>query len=296
LKRELQLLEEAAERRSELAAGHQRLNRRRLQLIEARIGAARAEAQLREEQAEIAAVRADRIGRLAVANAIAEDALADSAAAVLQSRAASLAAHQRVLALQDERFLIEHQLARDEQSLAAMHIEAGARREAILRQIAASELQSGLEITAPGGGVVSGLTVRTGANVATGDVVMTLYTPESQLEARLFLNPDDAGMISVGQSVELQLKAYPHQFFGTKTAVVTAISAVALPPTEIETAVTLAGPAFVVRARLGHAAITAGGRSWLLPPGTSFQADLVRARRPLYRWLLRSVFGESVQS
>jgi membrane fusion protein len=296
LRRELQSLEDAAERQAELAAARERLNNRRLQLTRKRIDAARAEARVREEQAVVAAARADRMGRLADANAIAADAVTDSTAAVLVSRAAQLAARQRLLALQDERLRIEDQLARDGESLAAMRREAGARREAILRQIASSELQSVLEVTAPVGGIVSGLTVRAGEDVAAGDVIMTLYAPESRLEARLFLHPDNAGMIAVGQTVEMQLKAYPHQFFGTRTAVVTAISTVALPPTEIDTDLPLTGPAFVVRARLQQAAIEAGGRTWLLPPGTSFQADLVRARWPLYRWLMRSVSGEPVRS
>ena len=105
-----------------------------------------------------------------------------------------------------------------------------------------------------------------------------------------------AGMIAVGQRVELQFQAYPHQFFGTRSAVVTAISTIVLPPDQVDTDLPLKGPVFVVRARLGHARIQAGSRSWPLPPGTSFQADLVRARWPLYRWLLRSVSGDPVRS
>jgi multidrug efflux pump subunit AcrA (membrane-fusion protein) len=120
LQRELQLLEAAAEQQAELAAGRERLNQRRLELTRERIDAARAEAKVREDQAGIAAARATRIDRLAAANAIAEDAAADSAAAVLVSRAAHLAARQRLLALQDERLRVEEQLARDRESLAAM--------------------------------------------------------------------------------------------------------------------------------------------------------------------------------
>jgi membrane fusion protein len=125
---------------------------------------------------------------------------------------------------------------------------------------------------------------------------MTVYAPESRLEARLFLSPDNAGMISVGQQVELQLKAYPHQVFGTQSAVVTSISNVVLAPDEVDVDLLLAGPVFVVRARLRQGAIRVGKRSWTLPPGTSFQADLVRARWPLYRWLFRSVSGDSSRS
>lgn len=138
--------------------------------------------------------------------------------------------------------------------------------------------------------------MREGEFVAAGEVVMTVHVPDSRLEARLFLSPDNAGMISVGQRVELRLNAYPHEFFGTQSAVVTAISTVALPPDETGAGVPLAGPVFVVRARLRHASIRAGNRRWPLAPGASFEADLVRARWPLYRWLLRSVSGEPIRS
>lgn len=296
LRRELHLLDEAIVRQAGLADARERLNRRRLSLTEERIAAAQAEARTRGKQASISAARADRIGRLADANAIAEDAAEDSLAGVLLSRAAHLAAEQRVLALQDERLQVEQQLARDRDMLAVALHDSGARRESLLRQIGASELQSALDVTAPSGGVISGLAVRVGEDVAAGDVLMTVYSPSSRLEAKLFLSPDNAGMISVGQRVELQLKAYPHQLFGTQSAVVTSISSVALAPDEADADLLLKGPVFVVRARLRQGVVQAGRRSWALPPGTSFQADLVRARWPLYRWLMRSVSRDSARS
>ena len=259
LRRELQLLDESLERQADLARSRERLSRRRLQTIGKRIEAAKAEARAREDQAAILAARADRVGQLAVRKAVAEDVARDS-------------------------------------KVAALHGEFGLRREALLRQIAASELQSALEVTAPGGGIVSGLTVRRGKDVAAGDVLMTVYAPQSRLEARLFLSPDNAGMVAVGQRVELQFHAYPYQFFGTRSAVVTAISTIVLPPDQVDADLPLTGPVFVVRARLRHARIQAGGRSWPLAPGTSFQADLVRARWPLYRWLLRSASGDPARS
>ena len=296
LGRELRLLDESMDRLADLAGSRERLTRRRLRLVGKRIEAAEAEVQARQEQTDILAARADRIGQLAARNAIAADAAKDSVAGVLVSRAANLAAQQRVLALQDDRLAIEQQLAQDRDNVALMRRESGARRESLLRQIAASELQSAVEVTAPGGGIVSGLAVRAGEHVAAGDVLMTVYAPESRLEARLFLNPDNAGMIAVGQRVELQLQAYPHQLFGTRSAVVSAISTIVLPPDQIDTDLPVKGPVFVVRARLAQAPMQADSRSWPLPPGTTFQADLVRARWPLYRWLLRSVSGDPVRS
>jgi membrane fusion protein len=296
LRRELRLLDDAVERQDEIAGARERLNHHRLRLTGERIAAVQAEVQTRTKQASIAAARADRHARLAVARAIADDAAEDSVAAVLLSTAAKLAAEQRVLALQDERLRIEQQLVQDRDTVAAMRRDAGGRREALLRQIALTELQSALEVTAPGSGIVSGLTVRAGEDVAAGDVLMTVYSPESRLEARLFLSPDNAGMITVGQRVELQLKAYPHQLFGTQSAVVTSISKIVLAPDEVDADFLLKGPVFVVRAQLKQGAIWAGKRSWSLPPGTSFQADLIRARWPLYRWLLRGVSGDPVRS
>jgi len=296
LRRELRLQDESIQRRADLAGSRERLNRRRLQLIGDQIEAAEAEMQAREEQTTLLTARADRIGRLAAKNAIADAAAKDSVASVLRSRAADLAARQRVLALQDAGLAIEQQLAQDRDAVAAMRRESGARREALLRQIAATELQSALEVTAPDGGIVSGLTVRAGDDIAAGDVLMTVYAPESRLEARLFLSPDNAGMVAVGQRVELQLRAYPHQFFGTSSAVVTAISTIVLPPDEIDADLPVKGPVFVIRARLRHTRIATHSRSWPLPPGTSFQADLVRGRWPLYRWLLRSASGDPVGS
>ena len=296
LERELQALDDAVERQAELAVAMEGLNQHRLRLTAKRIEAALAEARTRDEQAVIAARRADRVAQLAAVKAIAADAEADTKAVVLSSRAARQSAEQRTLALEDERLRIRQQIAVDRDALAALRRESGVRREIIVRQIAAVELQSTLEVAAPAGGIVAGITVREGEFVAAGEVVMTLHAPGSRPEARLFLSPDNAGMIAVGQHVELRLNAYPHQLFGTQSAVITAISSVALPPKEAHADVPLQGPVFVIRARLRHTAVRAGHRSWPLAPGTTFEADVVRGRWPLYRWLLRSVSSDSARA
>lgn len=296
LQAELAVLDDAVRRQSELAAAREDLNQRRLRLTVQRIEGAQAEARVHDERGVIAARRADRARQLAAAKAISADAVADAEAAVLSSRAAQQAAAQRILALEDERLRIGQQFVRDRDVLAALRRDSGVRREGLRRQIAAVELQSTLEVAAPVGGTVAGITVREGEFVAAGEVVMTVHAPGSGLEARLFLSPDNAGMISVGQRVELRLNAYPYQFFGTRSAEVTAISTVALPAHEADADLPIQGPVFVIRARLRQATIRAGKRSWPLAPGTSFEADLVRARWPLYRWLLRSVSGDPVRA
>ena len=191
---------------------------------------------------------------------------------------------------------IEQQLAHDRTFPAILRHRAAIKREAIARQIAAGELLSAVEITAPDTGIVSGLAVRVGEEVAAGNVLMTLHDPASRLEARLYLSPDNAGMISTGQLVELQLKAYPHQLYGTRSAIVRSVSATTIAADAVDTGLPFNGPVFEVRAELQDSAVMVGGRAWSLPPGTSFTADLVRRRWPLFRWLWRSVSGDTSYS
>ena len=292
-RREMQLLDETLEREIDTVKSRVQLNNRRLRLTRERIEAAVREQRTREQEAERYGGRAGRIQQLATSQVI-SDHVADAAAATaLQALAASQAARQRSLSLQDEFLTIEQQLLQDGALPEILRRQADLRRETIAREIAASELQSAHEITAHEAGIVAGLAARVGEDVRAGEVLMTLHNPDSRLEARLYLSPDNAGMIAPGQIVELQLKAYPHQLYGTQTAIVESVSAVAVPAQEIDTGLPFAGPVFEVRAALRHETMKVHAGAWSLPPGTSFTADLVRHRWPLYRWLLRSVLGDA---
>ena len=257
-----------------------------------RIAVAQTELRSREQHSVLSDGRAQRIHRLANSQAVAEHVADEFAATALQAAATRELAHQRVLDLQDQQLATEQQLAHDRTFPAILRHRAAIKREAIERQIAAGELLSAVEIIAPDAGVISGVAVRVGEEVTVGSVLMTLHNPASQLEARLYLSPDNAGMISAGQHVELQLKAYPHQLYGTRSAIVRSVSATTIAADEIDAALPFNEPVFEVRAELQDSAVMVGGRGWSLPPGTSFTADLVRRRWPLFRWLWRSVSGD----
>jgi membrane fusion protein len=267
-------------------------NRKRLGFTKGKIAVAQIELQTRDQLATLSEGWARRIERLADSEAIAEHVADEVAATALQAAASREQAQRRVLDLQGERLTIEQQLAHDRSLPPILRHRAGIKREAIERQIAAGELLSAVEITAPDAGVVSGLAVRVGEEVASGSVLLTLHDPASRLEARLYLSPDNAGMISAGQRVELQLKAYPHQLYGTRSAIVRSVSATTVSAEEIDAGLPFNGPVFEVRAELQDSAVWVGGQASSLPPGTSFTADLVRRRWPLFRWLWRSVSGD----
>ncbi len=288
LRSELQMFEQSVEQEIAAIESKQRHNNQRLRLTERRLTAARDEHETRLQQAELQDNKASRLEQLVADGLFARQNADDVAANALQTRALVQTVWQRVLSIQDELMVLQQQADADLEATDMLRTKAGIRREGIIRQIAASELQSTVELTSPGDGVVAGLSVRSGSLVLPGQIIMTLHDPNDRLEARLYVSADNAAMIRPGQHVELQLRAYPHEIYGTQSAVVTSVSAVALLPDEIGDLIPMLGPVFEIRATLHETSINARGEVWQLPPGTVFSADLVRRRWPLYRWLLRS--------
>lgn len=288
LHNELRLSQLALEQQIAATEKQQRLHERRLQLLERQLLAARAEYETRDRQAQLQEDRAGRLAQLAADGLFAAHSAEEVAVVALQARAASQTAWLRLLALQQQQLELQQQLLQAAGSPERLRTQADIRREAILRSIAETELRSATVLTAPGDGITAGLTVRPGSFVQAGQLIMTLHDPADRLEARLYVSAENAAMIDVGQPVELQLSAYPHQLFGTQAAVISSISAVALHAQELDVQVPATGAVFEIRAALHATDIRARGSVWTLPPGTEFVADLMRQRWPLYRWLLRA--------
>ena len=288
LRHELQLLEISLGQDLAIIESRARLNRRRKELIEDRLLVAEAEYVTRKSQAELQEGRSTRVSTLATEGLVAAQSADQLAASALQARAAGQVAQQQVLALQDEVARLTEELQRDVAAPESLRTRIEIRREELLREIAAVAVRSAMELTAPGNGIVAGLNVRAGSFVQPGQVILTIHDDNDPLEARLYVSADNAAMISTGQRVELQLRAYPHELFGTQSAVVTTVSAIALSAGETGVATPIAGPVFEIRAALDATTISARGEVWALPPGTAFNADLVRRRWPLYLWLWRS--------
>jgi membrane fusion protein len=265
-----------------------RAGQRRKTLVRRRLEAARSEHTMWQRQAELQQRKASRVAALAADGVVPAQNSDDLAAEVLRARASAEAARQRVLTLEDELAGLDEEFSRDATRPALLRAQVAIRRESLLREIASEELRSASEVTAPGDGIVAGITVRDGSFVQAGQVLLTLYDPGDPLQARLYVSADNAAMIFEGQHAELRLRAYPKELFGTLAATVTSIAATALPPAEAGAGLPLTGKVFEIRAAIDSPVIVAEGRRWLLAPGTTFEADLVRRRWPLYRWLLAS--------
>lgn len=293
LQSEITLLHQANTRQVENDNGRMLALGEQLDSINKRLGVAKTEHELQRQQVELIKRRLQRRQDLVSSGNLSVDALDQERTSLLQASA--------------RRAATGHSILEYEQDVAAMlraRSEAvnEAEREKILHDLERSRLQRQVdeyehlisqEIRASEGGVVARVNVHPGAAVVAGEILVKVYKPQEGLEAWLYLPSATAGFLQVGQVVQLRLQAYPHQLFGTSSAVVTSVSSVAIVPAEIRVPLALSGPVFEVRARLNEAHIKAFNAVWPLAPGTSFQADLVQRRYKLYEWLLRVVASSS---
>ena len=117
-----------------------------------------------------------------------------------------------------------------------------------------------------------------------GDWLMAVLPIDAETTAWLYVAAVDGGHLHEGQSIEIRLHAFPHQMYGTLTAIVSHVSAVPIEAGSIEPPLGVNGLVYEVRARLVQGAIE---ELQDLPVGAPFQADLIRRRWPLYQWLVR---------
>ncbi len=289
LRRELNAGEALLDTEISAAAARRDGLRQRVRLLRERLLIARQEFATRTEKARLEKHRALRMDRLAADGRLARQASDDADVVALAAAADGFAARQRALALEAEIMAATAQIESELRYEAQQRAAQAARREGLLRDLTSSELRSVEELRAPAAGVVAGVLVRAGSAVRPGQTLMTIYDRDAPLEAQLFVAADSAAFLRPGQSVELRLRAYPHQTFGTVPAVVADIGAIAMPAQEFDVAVPIAGPVFEIRAKLADPAVTAFGDRWVLPPGTLIEADLIRRRWPLYGWLFRAL-------
>lgn len=285
LERELEVL--AAEETTDASAvsAAQANMQRRTALARERIDAAASEALLLEEREALALRQLARARRVASAGGLAEhqiDALqADALAAGLERNAAL----QRRSALRQELESLDGEHRQRQAELEHRRLRRALEHERLQRDLLAQSDELERMVTAPADGVVAGLLVTEGEAVRAGQMLLQLYEPGGELQAYLYISADSALRVRRGDVLELRLRAYPYPLYGTWSATVTAVSAVPAPAENLVPAAGLPGELYELRAALDRDSPLA---DLPLPgPGATFDAELVHARWPLYRWVLR---------
>ncbi len=292
LEAELELVDRAHARQQEMKSSGAAALEIQLALTQSRLARAGAELGLQSRHVRLLEQRYERMGVLVAQGSLAADKLAQERSGILRAKADSAGLEGDMLRIRQE---LKQQEAQRNEILAATELDRlhhDMARERLLRQIGKTQIEAGRVVLAPVTGVVARLSARRGSASRPGQTLMTLYKEDSRLEAWLYLPSDKAGQLRAGQAVQLRLDAYPHEMFGTISAVVYQVSTIALLASDVAVPLPIKGPVFEVRASIATESIDALGSSWPLAPGTSFQADVIRQRYRLYQWLLRSVWGE----
>jgi len=289
---ELGLIDRVHVRERQMKSSRAAALQKQVALTQFRLSKAADEVDLQSQHVRLLEQRFERINVLVAQGSLAKDKLALERSEILRAKANSAGLERDMLRIRQES--MQQEMERNEINNATQldQLHHDMERERLLRQIGRAQIESGQVVLAPAAGVVARLNVRRGSTSRPGQTLMTLYKAESRLEAWLYLPSDKAGQLRAGQAVQLRLDAYPHEMFGTISAVVFQVSTIALLASDLAVPLPIKGPVFEVRASIAADSIDALGESWPLSPGTSFQADVIRQRFRLYQWLLRSVQGE----
>ncbi len=149
-----------------------------------------------------------------------------------QAQTQLLTSHGDLQAAQRAATQARAQVAALDADLAGTQAQTATQREQLQRELstleqasAESEHQAEASIQAPQAAVVAALMSATGNSVQAGQLLAKLVPAGAPMQALLLLPGTAAGRIKVGQSVALQMAAYPYQTYGLVYARITQIEA-----------------------------------------------------------------------
>ncbi len=289
LRSEVALLNEAHARQLAIDRNRSLTLDEQLASIDRRIALANEEYELQGAQVRLLERRLTRHRNLADVGSLSNDALDQEQSALLQARARLTALRHSILEYEQRMAALRRERQKASDESAHREILRQLEHQRLGREIVEQEFRVARQILASDTGVVARISVQPGATVKTGDTLLRIFRPYTELEAWIYLSSARTGSIKEGQVVKLRFDAYPHQLFGMRDAVVVSVSKIAVVPWELKLPLALNGPVFEIRAKLDRSHIDTFGTTWPLLPGTSFRADIVQRRYKLYEWLLRSL-------
>lgn len=146
----------------------------------------------------------------------------------------------------------------------------------------------GYTLTAPITGIATAVTARLGQPVQPGTSLMTIIPAGARLEAQLYVPTRAAGFLEKGQSVRLQVDAYPFERFGAVPARITGISTAAIVQANAAGQGELV---YLVTAALDNSAIRAFGQRRPLQADMTLTARIITEQRSLAEWLFEPLLA-----
>ncbi|RMC34343.1 HlyD family efflux transporter periplasmic adaptor subunit [Paracoccus alkanivorans] len=211
----------------------------------------------------------------------------------------------QLAALTRDRVQIAARLSEVRDELEIFDLEAAAdysmRQQQLIdlkRQIAQSEAEREISVTAPRDGKVTGIVTQAGQTVSTGMPLLTILPDgKESLEIQLLTPSDAIGFVQPEQRVLLRYTAFPHQKFGQFPGTVSMISRTTLRPEEVTQFLSggignsQMNSVYRVTVKPDQNYILAYGRQEPLQVGMQLEADILVETRPLYQWILEPLYG-----
>jgi membrane fusion protein len=142
------------------------------------------------------------------------------------------------------------------------------------------------EIVAPQDGQIAALYVRTGEEVKSETVALSLAPKSARLMAFASSSSKQLGLIEPGMKVSIRLTAFPFERFGQGSGIVEKIQLISpqtKPPNETDNL------DFRIVIRLDG--LPNGVTYQMLKIGTEFEADVIARQRSIYSWLFDPIKG-----
>lgn len=161
-----------------------------------------------------------------------------------------------------------------------------------------TEAQREFVITAPQGGVITGIQAEAG-QMTNGQPLLAILPEGTQLMAHLFAPSNSIGFVEIGQSVRLRYAAYPHQKFGQYRGHVIGVSKVPFGaqelPANLGQGVMIAAQSgeglYRITVQLDQQTVLTYGKAQALAPGMQLEADVMQDTRRLIEWLFEPIFS-----
>jgi len=163
----------------------------------------------------------------------------------------------------------------------------------IQSQLLATKQKKSGELRAPTDGVITGLLVKTGKNVANHQKLLSIMPKNSKMQAIIYVPTSAFGFIEKGQITKLRYHAFPYQKFGIHEGIVTGVSSTVIFPEETEMPGLITVPSYRIIVDINAQSVQAYGRSIPLRSGMRLDADIVIERRSFLRWLFDPMFSIS---
>lgn len=145
-------------------------------------------------------------------------------------------------------------------------------------------------ITAPIAGIVTAVQAKIGEPMKLSTSAMSIVPEGSSLVGKLLVPSSAIGFVEVGQSIQLMMDTFPHQQFGTHSAIVSSVSVAPVVASESNLLLKPSGSIFLVGAKIEKQTIFAMGSEHALQPGMLFKADIILENRTLLDWLLEPLY------